>query len=119
MTTTTLTPQAKYEAVVAEIMKAVPEIEHSWHDLHEDVSLFQQFDVKSGTLKRPITLEDVLRAMDNKGNPNYSVTLDGKIWSVEAWGYDKKKCTFHLGHDLKWHRDNAPELIDFLYDILL
>ena len=109
---------AKYEVVVAAIVKAVPEI---W-EWQPTVNNKQNYG------NRPITLEDVLRAVHKPEDifDRLHVGLkhgEGLIYlslhsrtrgaAITINGVD-----WHLGHDLAWHRDNAPETIDFLHSIL-
>lgn len=111
-----LDPQ-KLQAIREKCVEANPEIvAETWVKPHEDVSLFQQFNAGDGKLYRPIRLADVLLAMDRQGDPNYCVTLDGDIWSVKAWGYEHKYCTWNLRQDFL--DSQSPECIDFLYSLL-
>ena len=60
---------------------------------------------------RPIMLDDVLSAIGS----GY-----GKYWLIHNDGREALEKIFelwHLGKSLEWHRDNAPEVIDFLYSL--
>lgn len=65
-------------------------------------------------------LEDVLRALPR----GWSVDNDGDFWEYGIQGYQCRSrqgfdgAEWHLGHDLAWHRDNAPETITFLHSLL-
>ena len=77
---------------------------------------------------RPITLEDVLRAHWNslsvdqaRKEPQLCITRSGLFFYFEYRTTPDKQpnVEWHLGHDLSWHRDNAPETITFLHQLLV
>lgn len=80
----------------------------------EIVTFAERFEV----LGRPITLEDVLRALiasvDQKFHPHSPVQRNRAYqqYTLQILG------KWHLGHSLEWHRDNAPETITFLHSLL-
>lgn len=125
----------QYDELVAAIVKAVPEIMEwrcercrkkyaeyvngcviCWNDdlpVAVNRSLYEGRKVSA--TPRPITLEDVLRATNGiwmgvshtgyMARMNFTSLLPGG----EYW---------HLGHDLEWHKENAPETILFLHSLL-
>lgn len=117
--TATPSPQAMYNAVVDAIVKAVPEILQSFvvtESFRSDGSLDP---TKTELRQRPITLEDVLRAIRDvhglHASSKVSATPLGALFGT-AWS--RSDCEWHLGRSLEWHRDNAPETIAFLYPLL-
>lgn len=97
-----------YEALVAAVVKATPD---SVEEKCANPNCKCKREFLSG---RPITLEDVLRALeaciakyDDQHDPHGRECFVEGI--VDAW---------FLGHDLAWHRDNAPETIEFLFNPL-
>jgi hypothetical protein len=118
MTTPALSLQAKYEAVVAAIMNVVPEKERIARcfstrkclcgfriDEHVDFAL---------------TLGDVLRAIKEKVGLYQTSTHPMSPIAMLLGTVDYRCVTeWHLDHDsLAWHRDNAPETIEFLHSLL-
>jgi hypothetical protein len=106
----------QYEELVQAIVKAVPEIEYEKRSRR---AVFgpeypygrKRFFIKE-RLRRPITLEDVLRTARETSltvDVDGFFALDSKTDEHNYW---------HLGHSLEWHRDNAPETIQFLYSLL-
>lgn len=110
------TPQAMYDELAAKIEEAVPTIRYEKHSQHGDLcrNCFRDV-VHFGAPKecrRPITLEDVLRSpFKTRINLNQygAIFVESEPWAKSKW---------HLGHDLSWHRDNAPETIAFLHSLL-
>lgn len=138
----TAPPQAKYEELVVAIVNAVPEvlfkgkhpIKEAIDRLAEDTDLKElslrqiasrigRPDVRAQQIKhhmqstpkkdflRSITLEDVLRVQDPE-------CMKGASEGENALHLYRFLKIWHLGHDLAWHRDNAPETIDFLHSLL-
>lgn len=112
------TVEAMYDELVAAIVKAVPGIEE---DRRRREKMFGKFD-DDGEEKiyslRPITLEDVLQTIEqNTDDLTLAVGTCGRFWEVSKGNIWRPEI-WHLGHDLSWHRDNAPETIDFLHSIL-
>jgi len=105
------THSQKLQKVREWIVKANPEIEKErlWRE-----GLFGKNN-KRLFVHRPIRLSDVLLAMGTSRDPNYCVALDGNIWYVGAWGYDKKVCNWNLRTDDLDHQ--SPETIDFLFSL--
>lgn len=73
-------------------------------------------------LSRKILLEDVLIALgktQDRENNLYAVSQEGMILHASGMGiFCRVDCWWNLGHDLAWHRDNAPKTIDFLHTLL-
>ena len=136
--------QRQYEELVEAIVRAVPEIEefcslservdgklHSWEFDGDDPYIVCYWckdrrrapggeKMMNGRgERRPITLEDVLRAyrqFNGIVSPMLLVNDDG--WFVLRPNGPTRK-QWHLGHDLAWHLRNAPEMISFLHSLLL
>lgn len=111
----------KYDELVAAIVKAVPEIYETARGpiCHSHTSCaFHCHGRPIIAVNRPITLEDVLRALGE----NYAVGGDGRIreWNGagDGWTLKERYYKWHLGHDLAWHRDNAHQTIFFLHGLL-
>ena len=72
------------------------------------------------------TLADVLRTIETKSNrkrngDEWMVMSSGELRYVNVLRHEIKRneATWNLSHDsLSWHRDNQPETIEFLYEIL-
>ena len=117
----------KYDELVAAIVKAVP-----WKLNDKDGLAFEKRihhdDQVLEQPNRPITLEDVLRASYAIGRPPHwdnpsprlNVDSTGLLFFFEYRETPEKQpnVEWHLGHDLAWHRDNAPETIAFLHSLL-
>lgn len=73
----------------------------------------QHYDLKIDVMCRPITLEDVLLVFP---------VVFGWGFISRCYGFfdvgGNMICKWYLGHDLSWHRDNAPETIEFLHSLL-
>ena len=110
------TPSAMYNDLVEAIVKAVHEVRsESFLKPHEGVPLFQQFNSTTGTLDRPITLEDVLRAILFKAN-YYCVDTGGRFWELQNV-QDQRHCLakWLLGKSLS---EQSSETISFLHSLL-
>lgn len=108
---------AQYEELVAAIVKAVPEIVTFQHS--------RNCSCRCGGKQRnlrPITLDDVLMAMNKKWR--YRLLMVEGFWKVDPMEqtYNKDRISvldrWSLGHSLEWHRDNAPETIDLLRNLI-
>ena len=133
----------KYEAVVARVVAAVPEcgtIYCPWKKLvspeKRSHATFRYYCGlgSSGSARcylstskrtrqihsegRDPTLEDVLRSMDYQRVEMGLAGAPGKIFVFFPKDKAKKHGEWTLGQSLSWHRDNAPETIDFLYNLL-
>jgi len=93
-----------YSELVAAVVKAVPEIGEN--KTEDNAYGIPPYEINA----RPITLEDILRAIDSQHNKNILYAQAGYLASNEnGWT---------LGHDLAWHKENAPETITFLHTLL-
>ncbi len=120
---TTQEKAAAYEELVAAIVRAVPEIVQHLAVRKGGVTYCkfcgtEDWDAEEmEPCSRPITLEDVLRAL-----PFWVVQIvigkDGHEAFFRDPDGDLSQSYWHLGHDLAWHRDNAPETIAFLRSLL-
>lgn len=109
--------QRQYDELVAAIVRAVPECRDGGkcHCCNLDPCDHSTTGCP-WLIGRTPGLEDVLRATNGiwmgvshtgyMARMNFTSLLPGG----EYW---------HLGHDLAWHRDNAPETIKFLHSLLL
>ncbi len=114
-----------YDELVAAIGQAVSDI--GVHCFTENVGMHTVCEwckLKATTnnldsicgVSRPITLEDVLRAI-----PPFVIRVcsgTGQIVDHTKTWEGVSPCSWHLGQDLAWHRDNAPETIMFLHSLL-
>lgn len=73
-------------------------------------------------MRRPITLEDVLRWLQQtlgiNGVEYYAAVTAGTVHKLNIVTRGSE-ANWHLGHDLAWHRYNAPETISFLHSLLI
>lgn len=143
-TTLFMTPtpeqQRQYQELVEAIVRAVPEIMEwrcercrkkyaeyvngcviCWNDdlpVAVNRSLYEGRKVSA--TPRPITIEDVLRSnVSRQGHRDLAVDESGHFWVRHEHGWNwQGEITWLLGHDLAWHKENAPETILFLHSLL-
>lgn len=79
----------------------------------------------------------IVEAVENAGDPEHYIAKDGRLWldDVLQGVASKREATtqcvimegaiqflgmfdWRTGHDLAWHRHNAPETIDCLHSLL-
>lgn len=96
--------QRQYDELCEAIISSVPEI--------QEIEAGKKF-TQTGMRLRPITLEDVLMAIFQIDN-SFVVDSGGQFWTLN----EDVAAKWNLGHDLAWHRDNAPETISFLHSFL-
>lgn len=118
------TEVSAYEELVAAIVKAVPQIRRAvctgcTSDVHAErcPNCPKHFVAVS---LRPITVEDVLRAIHKSQTSPIGVCTSGEFLDCDdecnnLRGIDIR---WHFGHSLEWHRDNAPETIAFLHSVI-
>lgn len=127
---TPLDTATAYKEVVAKIVEVVPEILIATHCVHygfEENKVCSPCAVagaiggwKTSMRKyRPITLEDVLRALPTFNfRESSGSTEEGTLFlsfdNLEPYG----NFYWHLGKSLEWHRDSKPETILFLHTLL-
>ncbi len=80
-----------YEELVAAIVKAVPELRE------EQCKMTECFCHKEMRLRRPITIEDVLKAMHKSNNPPIGVCTSGEFLDCD------NECNNLKGIDINWH----------------
>ncbi len=112
--TPTSSIQRQYDELVAAIVKAVPEI-------IERPKVYCEVCDEWSYRDEAIRLEDVLRAVREARQKDVHTQATGKkMYFKDIWGegLDQNTPLWHLGLDLAWHRDNAPETITFLHSLL-
>ncbi len=68
-------------------------------------------------LGRDIYIGDILSAIDKIGK-FLAIDSRGRLNTKVTAKSDYHWCNFDLEHSLAWHKENKPEVIEFLYDIL-
>lgn len=121
-----MTTNEKYEAVKQKIVDDNPEIKDICDECSDgwDVDGYIcEFCGGNAFNYRPITLEDVLIALDHKNHSLLNATdIDnGENESGLLISRELGDILFRWkwGKNLEWHKDNKTELIDFLYEILI
>lgn len=107
-----------YEKLVSAIVKAVPEKEridrcYSTRKCACGVRIDEH-------LNWVPCLEDVLRAIKDRHGLHASSKVPATpLGALFGTAWSRSDSEWHLGHDLAWHRDNAPETIRFLHSLIV
>lgn len=123
------TPQAMYDEVVEAIVEAVPGLcmSDGKHEIDGNICKFcglsrtRRRACKKAPKVRPITLEDVLRAMQGKVSNSIGISMNGDFLDCDndMNNLHEVGASWTLGKDLAWHLKYKPETISFLHSLLL
>ncbi len=103
----------KYSELVAAIVKVVPDIKV---ELLPPFLMRQAKTASEMHAYRPITLEDVLRALQRREDDFVTtVNQQGEIRTLDSYGEPQRGADWHLGAPLS---DQSDETKDFLHSLL-